>query len=280
VDYIERETGQFPLSIGTSLAFEGLFGIHPNQPRHPSGYARIKEVWVNLRTLIRNCYAAMTVENSKKASIEMSAQVIYDEIQSLPDIIRQQAKGRYGIRLYQNDLSDIKWQFPNARHKTPRTEKQRHYHNYEQLVLKLLLDMLSSEKIPVLTVNRKPPMQQTTVALLTHYPHELLWRFQFERLFLLESHTGKVKSVGQWSSKLNGVDEEDQLPVNEFTLQLFGEGTLLNSFPKKLRDEVKQLAMVRKWSAITTVPKIQNDVLRYGGEGLKNVYRELTIRTG
>jgi hypothetical protein len=280
VDYIERETGQFPLSIGTSLALEGLFGVHPNQPRQPSGYGRIKELWVNVRTLIRNCYAAMTVEHSKKASIEQTVQVLFDEIQSLPDVLRQQASGRYNIRLYQNDLSDLKWQFPHAKHKTPKTEKQRHYNNFEMLVLKLLLDLLAEEKIPVLTVTRKPSMQQNTVALLTHHPHELLWRFQFERLFLLESHTGKVKSVGQWSSKLNGVKEEDQIPVNEFTLQLFGDGSLLDSFPKKLRDEVKQLATVRKWSAITTQPKIQSDILRYGGEGLKSTFRELSTRTG
>lgn len=280
MEYIERETGQFPLSMGTSLAIEGLLGIHPNQPRQPSGYGRIQEVWVNLRTLIRNCYAAMTVEQSKKASIEQTAQVLYDEIMSLPDIFRQQAKTNYRVRLYQNDLSELKWQFPKAKHKTPKTEKQRHYHNFELLVLKLLLDHLAAEKVPVLTVVRKPPMQQNTVGLLTHHPHELLWRFQFERLFLLESHTGKVKSVGQWSSKLNGVEEEDQIPVNEFTLQLFGDGSLLSSFPKKLRDEVKQLATVRKWSAITTMPKIQSDILRYGGEALKTTYRELTTRAG
>lgn len=280
MEYIERETGQFPLSIGTSLALEGLLGMHPNQPKQPSGAGRIKEIWVNLRTLIRNCYAGMSTEQSQKASIEQTAQVLYDEIQSLPDIIRQQAKGRYSIRLYQNDLSDLKWQFPKAKHKTPRTEKQRHYHNYEMLVLKLLLDLLEADKIPVLKVVRKPPLQHTTIALLTHHPHELMWRFQFERMFLLESHTGKVKSVGQWSSKLNGVSEEDQLPVTEFTLQLFGDGSLLDAHPKKLRDEVKQLAMVRKWSAITTPAKIQSDILRYGGETLQQVYRDLAMRGG
>jgi len=280
VDYIDRETGQFPLSIGTSLALEGLLGVHPQAPKQPSGVGQIGEVWVNLRTLIRNFYAAMTVEVAAKAPMELAAQVLCEELGSIPDVLNQHARGRYILKVYHNDLTDFKWQFPHAVHKTPKTEKQRQYHTFETLVLKLMLLQLGHDRYPVLVVKRYPDNSNRVAALLTHHTHELLWRTRFSRLFLLESHTGRLKSTGQWGGKLNGVSEDDHLPLNEFTLQLFGERQLLGSMTKKLRDETRQLAVVRHWTAVTTVAKIRNDVMRYGGENLKRAYHEVMVNPG
>lgn len=280
MDYIDRDTGHFPLSIGTSLAVEGLLGMHPQAPKQPSGTAQISEVWVNLRTLIRNFHASMTTETAKKAPLESVAQILYEELTTLPDVLNQHARGKYTLQLYQNDLTDLKWQFPKADYKSPKTEKQRQYSNFETVVLKLLLDQMQHASSPLLTVVRKPQDLNRVVALLTHHPHELLWRTQFSRLFLLESHTGRLKSIGQWGGKLNGVAEEDQLPLNEFTLQVFGDKQLLNGMPKKQRDETKQIALTRKWTTVTTVSKIQSDVMRYGGETLKRTCLMLLARAG
>lgn len=280
MDYIDRDTGHFPLSIGTSLAIEGLLGMHPQSPKQPSGTAQISEVWVNLRTLIRNFHAAMTAEVAKKAPLDVAAQILYEELTTIPDVLNQHARGKYTLCVYQNDLSDLKWQFPKADHKTPKTEKQRQYANFETVVLKLLLDQMQHQASPLLTVVRKPPGTNRVIALFTHHPHELLWRTQFSRVFLLESHTGRLKSIGQWGGKLNGVSEEDQLPLNEFTLQVFGDKQLLNGMPKGQRDETKQIALTRKWTTVTTVPKIQSDIMRYGGESLKRTCQLLMTRAG
>jgi hypothetical protein len=278
MEYIERETGQFPLSIGTSLALEGLFQIHPNQPPIPTAGRRVNALWVNLRTLIRNFYASMKADQQRSAPVSQAVDLLVEEIRSLQDIVQQQGKGRYQLVIYHNDLSEVRWQFPHAHYKEPKTEKQIYQAHLEATVLKLVLDQVIEEKLPVANVVKQPPTTPQVAALLTHYPHELLWRFQFDSLFLLESHTGKLKGYSQWCSKLNGLTVDHHIPFNAFTLQLFGEGVLFSSFPKKLLDEVKQLAGSRKWSAVTTIEKIRDDVSRYGGEVLRQTYATLMSR--
>ena len=53
--YINREQGKYPISIATSLAMEGLFGIHDNIPPQSSlPVTNCDAVAVNARTIVRN----------------------------------------------------------------------------------------------------------------------------------------------------------------------------------------------------------------------------------
>lgn len=278
MDYITRETGAFPVSIGTSLAIEGLLGRHPNQPKRPPGYKRIREVWVNLRTLIRNFYASMTAEQQSQVSLEQAIELLNEEVQVLPTVLQQETRGQVSVVWYLASLDEVKWQFPHAKYKEPHTEKQRFRHQLELHTLTQWYPRLMEQGIPVMEIKRRPATHPAVVALLTHYPHELLWRFQFDAFFLLESHTGKLKNYSKWTTKLKGVKDEEHIPFNEFTLQLFGEGTLFDAFPKKLRDEVKVIADIRHWTAVTTLEKMRSDIERYGGENLKRVFHSLLHR--
>lgn len=276
MEYVDRETGQFPVSIGTSLALEGLFNIHPQQPKQPITARRLTEVWINIRTLIRNYFAAMTAAQAAQVSWEASLQVLTIELETLPAVVAQQ--GKYLVRFYYNDPTELKWQFPHARYKTPRTEKQLHYQYMETLLLKAILQQPATAP-QIQWIRRAPTVGgAATVALLTHHPHDLLWRPLFSGLLLLESHTGRLKTYGQWATKLTGVKVEDQLPFNALTLQLFGDGVVFDSFPKNLRDELKQLASTRRWSAVTSLDRIRQDLLRYAGTTLKETALRLIER--
>ncbi len=278
MDYVVRDTGAFPLSIGTSLALEGLLQRHPNQARMPPGYKRTRSVWVNLRTLIRNFYASLTAVQLKEITVEQAVELLTEECQVIPTILTHESRNGLATVLYVADFAETKWLYPHAKYWEPHTEKQRHRHHLEHYTLIALMDRLTEEGIAYTTVKKQPPTTPGVIALLTHYPHELLWRFQFDGLFLLESHTGKLKSYTQWRTKLKGVKDDDHIPFNAFTLQLFGDGALFDAYPKKLRDEVRQLAEVRHWTGVTTLEKIRSDISRYGGENLKRTLGELTSR--
>lgn len=278
MDYITRETGAFPVSIGTSLAVEGLLGRHPDQPRRPPGYKRIREVWVNLRTLVRNFYASMTADQQNSITLEQAVELLNEELQVLPTILQQETRGQVSVTWYLASLDEVKWQFPNAKYREHHTEKQRFRHQLELHTLTQWFPTLQEQGIKVYEIKRRPKVHPGVVALLTHYPHELFWRFQFDALFLLESHTGKLKNYSKWTSKLSGVKEEDHIPFNETTLQLFGDGTLFNAFPKKVRDEIKLIAETRHWTTVTTTEKMRSDIDRFGGEQLKAVFHQLQHR--
>lgn len=278
MEYITRETGAFPLSMGTSLALEGLLGVHPSTPPAPAHARRVREVWINIRTLIRNLFSAMTAEQAEKAPLQEVLDLLVLEMETIDTVLLQQGKGRLGVVFYCNDLEELKWVFPHAQWKTPRTKKQITAHKVEEILVKQLQTLGREGEVSLREIKREPPIVPKAVALLTHYPCELLWRFQFEVLFLLESHTGRLKPYSQWCSKLKGVRADEHLPFNRLSLQLFGDGVLLEGCARPLREEFKQLAETRRWTAVTSLEKIQDDIHRYGGEKLRALTATLMKR--
>lgn len=276
MDYIERTVGQFPISIGTSLALEGLFEIHPTQPTMPSGHRRITHLWVNLRTMIRNFYAAIPTEQLPKTPMNQALELFLTELRALYAVFQQSDRRHFQVVVYYNSMENLKWDFPHALMKKPKTEKQLMLDHMETVLTKLVLDNAVEQQLHILPIRKRPMSTNNVVAILTHYPYELLWRFEFDTLFLLESHTGKLKPYSQWFTKLNGVRAEDHIPFNKLMIQLFGDKTLFEPFPKKLLDEVRQIAATRNWSAVTSSEKIMDNIRNYGGETLKKTCKELT----
>lgn len=283
MNIIEREVGAIPVSIGTSLAFEGLLGIHSEQPKQPTEPNSIRAVWVNLRTLARNLYASMPSEDAKAMNYADAVEVLLGEVNVLPI-----ALGQIGwpgkVVFYMPSKNGPKWMFPHAAFKDAakdkddkpkkRTPNQLAYEEYERFVSIELLHRMQAEHIPVLEIDIKPPTTEGTVALLTHTPHELLWKPLFGRLLLLESHTGKLKAYHTWYTKLNTIKEDTPLPFNEFTLQVFGDGQIIDGQSRKIREELKDMAQKKRWSGVTTTDKFYHDIMT-GSPELKACYKTL-----
>lgn len=274
MNIIERDVGKIPVSIGTSLAFEGLLGIHPEPPMQPTNVKTIQEVWVNLRTLARNLFQGMSTDDALDVDYNSAVSVLTTEVQTLQIALVQ--LGYSGkLRFYLASKDAVKWSFPKAKFKEAKTPKQIAYNMFERFVCIELLAQLKELNVPVMEIDAKPKGGEGVVALLTHYPHELLWKPQFSRLLLLESHTGKLKTYNTWYTKLTGLKSKDvdyPMPFTEFTIQVFGDGQTLDSQPRKLRDELKELSRVKKWTGITTPDKLYHDIMGSSKE-LKDAYK-------
>ncbi len=273
-DYINRDVGQFPLSFGTSRALEGLLGIHPDNPRQPAGYKNMRVLWVNLRTLIRNLHSAMKPEDAARVKFVDAVLIIAQEVETIKQTLANQLP-TMTAEFYMEDYNEFKWEYPKASFKQAKTEKQVAYRNYEDLVSRMVYQYFQEEKIKFRTVNRNPGRVQETVVMLSHQPHHLLWQNSFDRLMLLESHTGKLKVYNTWFTKLNTVSDEHPMPFNRFTLQVLGDGTLFEGQPKPIRDELKQLAEYKRWTGITGREKMAADIFSGGSTALKKAFAEL-----
>jgi hypothetical protein len=275
MDIIERDVGQIPVSIGTSLAFEGLLGIHPNPPKQPTNVKTIQTVWINLRTMARNLFQAVPTDKAMEMDYTNSVAVLLTETQTLPVALAQQGfTGK--IRYYLASKEAVKWMFPKANFKKAETPKQLAYEMFERFVAIELYQQMKAANMDVMEIDQKPKSGEGIVAILTHYPHELLWKPQFSRLLLLESHTGKLKTYNTWYTKLNGIKENEYpMPFTEFTLQVFGDGQLIDpQQPRKIREELKQLSKDKKWTGITTPDKFYHDIMT-GSKELKDLYKLL-----
>lgn len=273
MELIEREVGKIPVSIGTSLAFEGYLDIHPNQPKQPIDVKTVKEIWVNLRTLTRNLWQAVPTAEVPNINPAAAVDVLMQEVQTIPVALAQYG-ARAKVRYYITGKDSMKWTFPNAQFKQAKTPKQMAYEVYERYTAIELYQRMKSEGIEVILIDRKPPSSDGTVALLTHYPSDLLWKEHFNRLLLLESHTGKLKPWNMWYTKLHNITEATPMPFNKFTLQVFGDGVDLVPQPRNIIGQLKQLASNKRWSPVTTDSKMYHD-LQSSSKELKDAYAKL-----
>lgn len=279
-DEVQRELGDLPLSVGTSLAFQSLMGTHPDNPRLPRQARQIEGIWINLRTLVRNVLDALTREQlDSLTSMTQPARWVVEELAQLGEVMAQlPTTPKWTV--YVTRLDDLKWQYPAASFKTPNTRLQHLRQDRERIILDLVKEYEAQLPVPVMWIKRQPPVTQQRAALLTHHPHELLWRGQFQELMLLESYTGRLKLPKEWPSKLHTLKKDIGMPFNAITLQIFGDGSLFHQAPRAIRDDVIRVAQLRRWSPVTTEMKLWDDIQRHAERSTRDHIARLHPRTG
>ncbi len=257
----EREKGEAPLSIGTSLALESLAGFGEFPSESPPIY-KYDELWVNLRTIFRNCFNAVdrTLRTELMAGDLVNA--LIDDIQVLISTIELRSSGRMKIVFYFNSFKGFTKEFPNGKWKELNTPKQVFEHELEEKTLKLFMrDFQESIGVEVKEFNVKNTSKGGNAALLTHYPVDLLWRSSFQQLTLLESHTGALKPRAEWYTKLTGGRRYNRIPFNRMTMQVFGDGNLLfSSMSPKIKNRILGVAENDNWTPVTSDEKVRYSI--------------------
>lgn len=254
----DREKGEAPLSIGTSLALESLcgFGEFPSDDPPVKNYP---ELWVNLRTLFRNFYTAIDREFRKELGASDLVMGLVDDLHVLVSTLELKSVGRVKVVFYYCDFRSFEKEFPNAIWKKPKTALQVIEHELENKTIKLLLsDEYRPHEQDIRHFNVRFTGQTGNTLLLTHYPCDLLWRSHFAQLTLLESHTGHFKTRDQWYTKLTGGKRYERIPFNRLTIQVFGDGNLLfSSMNRKIKERLVELADQYRWTPLTTDERVR-----------------------
>lgn len=272
---VQRELGAIPVSISTAYPLETL-GVG----RVP----KIEFVYVNIDTLLRNFYASLTAIDNERMNLETTLMLFKDELRIVADTLADQ--GRSFI-FYRQNLNELPFIFPNAILKKPRTEKQIKQDAKQKIVLAHLDYELKVNQdtinpgiyhsfIDVLYYDKKLPGKTVPTVVFTHYPHQLLSRFDFPRLYLLESRTGKIKGFDLFNTKLNSVREGDAVPFDSHTLQLMGDTAIFTGYPSKIKKEFKAIGERVSWSSVTSPTKMGVDIQKYGSKELIAAYREVS----
>lgn len=270
----QRDKGDLPLSIGTSLAIESLCGLGDEFFTEHPAVNEVDELWVNLRTLFRNLYGSIErhVRDTMLPDALMAGML--DDIQTMEATIVRKTHGRVTVVFYVCDYSDFKQVFPHAHYKELKTEKQKIEQTIENQTITALVE--DGPSIDLRQYRTKIVDEGKRVALLTHYPVDLLWRSNFQELRLLESHTGKIKPPVEWYTKLTGGKDLTRIPFNRLTLQVFGDGnTLFASMPQKLKQELIDLSIKYKWTPLTTEEKVRYGISKIYDPRVKTFYLSL-----
>lgn len=246
-----RTLGNYHLSISTSLAIEGLLGMHPDQVPRPAvkPIMRYKEMWVNLRTLYRNIWEALPKLIQESIKADEIAQIMLEEMDLIPDILRQEKGQDVKVQYYFHTMAKVDKGYPEASIRMDNTPKQK----IETQVLKDCLKLLEQHaKDRYVVYDGKFPAAATDTLLMTHVAYDLLQMATPNHMFLLESHTGKIKPRALWYTKLYNGKNLAMIPFCKEMLQLFGDKVTFAPLDSGLRKAVMEVATKRNWSSATT----------------------------
>ncbi len=258
-----REKGQFPVSIGTSLAIEGAAGIYPERPEEPAPILKYKEVWFNVRTVIRNLIEAIPTDYRESLTVDALFHAFIEDMMIIESAILRVSTGMTRSVFYLTNYSHMQRKFPKALLRIPNTPKQLLHKQLEEGLLKKLAEEGVSVDYRVygqLYIEGNHPES----LIVTHLPVDLLARYQFKKLDLLESHTWVVKPYPQWNTKLTGGNELPHIPFCNLSLQLFGDkGNHFSSMPSKIKKTVLEVAEKDNWSSVTTKERMMMSFSRH-----------------
>lgn len=266
----ERPLGQFPISISTSLALEGAFGIYPENPVSPPPIFAVKELVINVATLVRNIYQCLSKEVKQMVTPSAIYHAAVEEMRIIQAIISKDARPGTEVTFYICSYDALPKMFRGAKLRTDETANQKAYAAIEDTVLKALAK--NPAGVRLVTYNVDIVGRFPASFMITHYPVDLLSIRSFERLELLESHTGKIKPKTQWYTKLTNGKELTNIPFHKLTLQVFGDnGGHFAANSMAIKKEVLGLATTYGWTPVTTNERIVDCVKKVADPAMKGL---------
>lgn len=264
----ERERGQIPLSIATSLAFESLLNIHEEIKHEKPIYLENKCIYINVKTLYRNLYYSMKREDVDRTSDKDLYLALVSEIELIKDICRNECQG-LDYLFYLPNYQGLESINNEVLLRTDNTSLQKTFTNRMTNSLSLLLKQynegitdskqLSNENIHIFK-NKITKMDNRKVLMLSHYTYDLVAFRNFNRLLLLESHTGHVKGRDMWYTKYYNGNKLPEMPFRLDLLTILGDSTLFRCNVPAFRRTLVDLATEYNWSSITTATKIRENL--------------------
>ncbi len=262
-----RAVSAFPLSIGTSLAFESLsqLGGTPYDPERKIpehvDLKQYQQFWINLSTLFRNMHSAVPSQESTTLRAEDCADALLAEMDSIDDIVRQETNGQTEIIYYINNYKNLKSLSSIASIRIPNTPKQIEYYKLHDKTLQQLINIRHSlNRDPMIFDKMIKPKDYTVSLIFTHIAYDLLAYPKFTRLELIESHTGILKKRNMWYTKFYQPEELSMIPFIEKMLKIFGDNHTFRPFPIKARKTIAELAIGKRWTWATTESKVTADL--------------------
>jgi hypothetical protein len=266
-EWFNRTVSSFPLSIGTGLALESVF--KPVQPAYDPDriipdHINIKDYsvfYINIETLIRNILGSVPKEVYLKANASDVFEILSQEKEVIDSLLKNEARDSTIAIYYYNDYSKIlkihSNQFIYLR--KANTELQKHHASIVEKTSKIFLDTYKEERFVRKFTGQIKPSGSPVGLILTHIPYDLTSFYEFRRLDLLESHTGKLKNRSLWYTKYYSFGQHDLsfIPFHKKFLYIYGDHVMFSPWSTKLRTQIYDIAKHYEWNYATTEEKIR-----------------------
>lgn len=248
-----RTVGALGISTGTSLAFES--GVN-------NTLSKTDTLLVNLRTIVRNAIEAYEPDDPDgKDPVLITAAVREDLIGITKFITGLNLPKSTSFIVYNPSYKSLPKEFPHAKLWEPTTDKQKDHAALMGKVIKAVVDDFGTA---IKQTDIMIPDFTGEGLIITSHPVDLALTKSYARLQLLESYTGLVRPHTMWYSKLTGGEKLFNMPLNKFTIQIFGDkSTNFRSESFKIKRLVEDIAQKAKWTSGSTIDRIRSSINSY-----------------
>lgn len=254
----DRPKGQFPLSIGTSLAIESLLGIHPEIHHTTNPLSQFDVLYVNLRTLFRNLYTSFSSKEALLLSDNQLTETLFDELSVIADVLKTETD--VSLRIFAPQYTNLEMT-PEVLLRLDNTELQKIYTKRMVNVTRKVVASYNQPTNPtenhiLIPQNLLKDKDYRRTLMMTNFALDLCARRQFKNLELLETHTGKIKPYRLWYTKYYNGNKLPEMPFRLDLLTILGDNTLYRNKSTEIRNTVIDIAKDKKWTPVTTTEKI------------------------
>lgn len=261
----DRAKGYYPLSVGTSLALEALFGLKVEDGKlltrsDVAPYKGRRSLWVNTNTLYRNYTNAFEKDTYLSVSPSKLLEAFAEEIDMFENIVREEAP-ELELKLYHATYEGLQRRFPAAKLRQPTTAKQVEDYNLQNGLIQAYLKSPKGQNV----IRFKGPLPQPTernVIVMTNNATDLWEIPRGSDSLLLESFTGALKPPSQWNTKLYKGSESNWLPFNPGVQAIMGDSEVFHPQPIRIKRVFLQMTLDNHWTSLTTVDKIRANIER------------------
>lgn len=277
-----RTVSAFPLSIGTSLAFESLSqsgGTPYDEKREIPQIVDLKRYdsfWINLSTLFRNLYGSVPSKDAEGLIAQDCSDALLVEMELIEEIIRSETNDSVKVHFFISNYHNLKSLSSQASLRVPNTPKQINYFKLHDAALQIIINTRHTQSQDVhIYENKLKPKWYPKALILTHIAYDLVNFSKFSILELIESHTGILKKRNTWYTKYYQSEDLSMIPFEERLLKFFGDNHTFKPFPIKARKTIAELAIDRRWTWATTESKITADISSLNDQLLAQVIKNL-----
>lgn len=259
-----RDIGSTGTSIGTHLMLESLFSYNYElydkerifKPIDPSKYDY--HVY-NIFTIIRNILGSYPDVKDKREVLlsKKFASILALEIEHMTNCYIHSGTKLKPLLFYP-DYKKIYKEYNKNKEVTDTVPKTMH------LLVEGYLNALS-KTTTIASVNKKGtyklPKIEGTGLITTHIPCDL---FNNNNIFLLESHTGVLKSSTEYNSKYHSIGKQplSHLPWHEELLYMLGDHLFITPLHLTIRRKLYEVSIKNHWNVKTSRSKVRGDIMR------------------
>lgn len=259
---IQRTLGEtVAISVATAQIFE--LTLTDELTNKPDG------VMFNVRTLWRNYWEAWS--EADRPNVRLILDGFFEELDIIAGLMQQLEISAF---YFWPEYRALKKKLPGAVLKEKKTASAIIAETAERA-----LEPLLKRSGQAIFIDTLIPKANGNAWLVSHLPIDLLSRYQFTSLKLLESHTGALVDPMSWNKKIFSNQKYRRMPFNHFTLSIFGDRSkMFAGHPMKVRKAIAQLAETAKWTPMTSIEKIRFDLDKLEDPEIKTIAKSaLTV---